>query len=81
MTYMYRRVHPWGHRIGHRTGTQRGEPGRGTGEGSESGTIQRHAYEGWFNIYFHDFHTVLYMCMTFENCKNIFFLAMVFGCG
>jgi hypothetical protein len=33
------------------------EPGRGVSDG----TIQRHAYVGWFNIYFHDFHTVLYM--------------------
>jgi hypothetical protein len=46
------------------------------------GTIQRHAYVGWFNnhMYFHDFHTVLYESMTFENCKNIYssqwFLAM-----
>jgi hypothetical protein len=37
--------------------------------GVRDGTIQRHAYVmyvGWFNIYFHNFHTV----RTFENCKN-----------
>jgi hypothetical protein len=37
------------------------------------GTIQRHAYVGWFNIYF---HTVLYMLYHLRIAR-----IFIFGCG